>query len=154
MIKFEGDLSSNTKKHFLKCETVQKLYLSLIMGAFLCVPVIFAMIYIHAIFALCFIMIAIFVLGMIAPPPQNKYGIIFPNEVIIDDDGIEAKSEVSDYYRYIKDIKNIIDYGEYYLFNFYFPNKCRFFICQKDLIIQGTIEEFEKIFADKIVRNN
>ncbi len=35
---------------------------------------------------------------------------------------------------------------------FYLPNFNRRFICQKDLITEGTIEEFEEIFKDKIVR--
>ena len=34
----------------------------------------------------------------------------------------------------------------------YFPSQWSNCICQKDLIIEGTIEEFEKLFEDKIVR--
>lgn len=54
--------------------------------------------------------------------------------------------------RTLDDIKEILDYGDFYDIIFYFPNKVLNCICQKDLIIEGTIEEFEKLFEDKIVR--
>ena len=54
--------------------------------------------------------------------------------------------------RNMEDIKKILDYGEFYDIIFYFPNKVLNCICQKDLLVEGTIEEFEKLFEDKIVR--
>ena len=54
--------------------------------------------------------------------------------------------------RTLDDIKVILDYGEFYDIIFYFPNKVLNCICQKDLLVEGTIEEFEKLFEDKIVR--
>ncbi len=48
------------------------------------------------------------------------------------------------------DVKKIIDLGDSYYIKFYFP-KLIIFVCQKDLITQGTIEEFEEMFADKII---
>ena len=54
--------------------------------------------------------------------------------------------------RTLDDIKVILDYGEFYDIIFYFPNKLLNCICQKDLIVQGTIKEFEELFEDKIVR--
>ena len=54
--------------------------------------------------------------------------------------------------RTLDDIKVILDYGEFYDIIFYFPNKVLNCICQKNLIVEGTIEEFEKLFEDKIVR--
>lgn len=47
---------------------------------------------------------------------------------------------------------NPIMYGEFYDIIFYFSNKVLNCICQKDLIVEGTMEEFEKLFEDKIVR--
>ena len=54
--------------------------------------------------------------------------------------------------RNINDIKKIVDYGDWYKIYFYFPHKSNAFICQKDLIMQGTIEEFEEMFAGYIVK--
>ena len=54
--------------------------------------------------------------------------------------------------RTFDDVKQIIDYGEFYDIIFYFPNKVLNCICQKDLIQEGTIEDFEELFKDYIVR--
>lgn len=50
------------------------------------------------------------------------------------------------------DVKQVLDMGDWYYITFYFPHKSRSFVCQKDLIIEGTIEEFEALFEDKLVR--
>ena len=53
--------------------------------------------------------------------------------------------------RATEDVKKVLDYGEFYEFRFYFP-WCFGVICQKDLLVEGTIEEFEQFFDGKIVR--
>ncbi|MBO4594741.1 MAG: hypothetical protein J5697_03475, partial [Clostridia bacterium] len=54
------------------------------------------------------------------------------------------------YSKELKDVKKVVDFGSFYCVSFYFSRVK--FICQKDLIIQGTIEEFEETFSDVIVR--
>ncbi len=48
-------------------------------------------------------------------------------------------------------ITSVIDCGEYYLFSFK-RWKHSGLACQKDWICDGTIEEFEEVFKDKLVR--
>ena len=64
----------------------------------------------------------------------------------------EGKSENHYAVREIRDVKKVIDEGEWYQIIFYFPYKLAECICQKDLIVEGTIEEFEELFKDYIVR--
>ena len=52
----------------------------------------------------------------------------------------------------VKKIKKIIDYGEYYLLFLFRWDASHSIICQKDLLIEGSIEEFEKLFEGKIKR--
>ena len=52
----------------------------------------------------------------------------------------------------IDDVKKIIDYGEFYDFVFTFSARDIYFVCQKDLLVCGTIEEFESLFEGKIER--
>ena len=52
----------------------------------------------------------------------------------------------------LDDIKKVVDMGDFYKIYFYFPHKSNLFVCQKDLIIKGTIEEFEELFSAKIMR--
>ena len=51
-------------------------------------------------------------------------------------------------------IKNVKDFGDYYAMTL--PGICAivsvYFICEKDLLTNGTIEQFEELFDGKIVR--
>lgn len=49
----------------------------------------------------------------------------------------------------IENIKAVMDYGDFYKIVRSLKANC---IIQKDLIVEGTIEEFEELFHDKIVR--
>lgn len=57
----------------------------------------------------------------------------------------------------ISGIKQIEDYGEFYRIKLYVVSYVgsdfNIFICQKDLLTKGTLEEFEKMFDNKIVRS-
>ena len=48
----------------------------------------------------------------------------------------------------INDIDTIYDFGEYYQIE----DASYMFFCQKNLLVQGTLEEFEKAFEGKIMR--
>lgn len=77
----------------------------------------------------------------------------YPILVRIEGEEIFTQSQKDEFYwfRRIDGVKKVIDTGEFYYLKFHFPFN-RYCLCQKDLITQGTIEEFEEIFADRIVR--
>ena len=54
----------------------------------------------------------------------------------------------------ISSICQIVDYGEWYYLVFDYGDKDLYFVCQKDLLTGGTIEEFENIFEGKIFIND
>lgn len=86
----------------------------------------------------------------------GKSGKIYDGElswhIVIESDIISAEGIQRSETRFLKDVKKVVDMGDWYKIYFYFPNKSNIFICQKDLIIQGTIDEFERLFQEKIVR--
>lgn len=49
-------------------------------------------------------------------------------------------------------VKRVTDRGNFYEIDFYFPSKMATCICQKDLLAEGTLEEFEDLFKDKLIR--
>ena len=63
--------------------------------------------------------------------------------------GIYKKAYVE---KKIEDVKKIVDYGEFYYISYYFPEKWVNCVCQKNLLVEGTIKEFEEFFEGKIVR--
>lgn len=151
MIIFEGSISEDCRK-YLKF----KLWHSLIIFGltfFLLVGVIVVLLaclidWIFLVFFIC--PFAMFVALLYTP---RKIAKRYPQNIIIQDEVIyySAMGGVT-YGRELKDIKKIADMGDWYNFEFYFPRKELFFVCQKDLITEGSIEEFETLFEGKIVR--
>ena len=52
----------------------------------------------------------------------------------------------------VKAITKVEDYGEYYYLFVHRWESTHGIVCQKDLLVEGTLEEFEKLFAGKIIR--
>lgn len=88
--------------------------------------------------------------------PLNGFYKSVPEKIIIDSkQSIMETSGITEYcYKSVNfdEIKEILDLEKFYEFKFYGHAGSMFFICQKDLIIEGTIEEFEKQFESKIIR--
>lgn len=52
----------------------------------------------------------------------------------------------------IDSVKRVLDVGEWYYIFFKTGDTTHSWVCQKDLLTKGTIEDFEKMFDGKIVR--
>lgn len=50
-------------------------------------------------------------------------------------------------------VKKIVQFGDIYFIIFKFGDYNNSWVCQQNLIVKGTIEEFEKLFEDKLVRD-
>lgn len=80
---------------------------------------------------------------------QWNYDIIFGSDVIKvisnHQNGVTTETP-------IKKIKKVVDNGGYYLLYVSRFDASISIICQKDLLIDGSLEEFEKLFEGKLVR--
>lgn len=88
--------------------------------------------------------------------PSRSVIFRLPREVIINSDTIICRIEgikesIKPKTKKISKIKKIIDSGDWYYITFK-GDFTESIICQKNLIIEGTIEEFEELFKDKIIR--
>ena len=146
MIKFSGELSSKCKKFAINKEKNNAFIGALVAIAPLIVFFTIISLTWEPIFALfvpvC--ILAIFMGG--AKPKEKSYGLILPHTIEIDDDLLVAHGERFCETREYSQIKKIIDMGEWYDIYFYFPHKSSRFICEKQLIVEGSIEEFENQF--------
>lgn len=79
----------------------------------------------------------------------------FPKQITIDEKNIELDGVGDNIYRIrsVTDVKKIIETDDCYYFKFYFPYDLNF-ICQKDLLIEGKIEEFKGLFEGEFVKEN
>lgn len=77
---------------------------------------------------------------------------IFPKQITITEKDIELLSTKDNCFsRKLQDVTKITETKTSYIFDFCLPNDT-YYICQKDLLAEGTIDEFEKLFDGKIVK--
>lgn len=163
MIEFKGILSDKCKNYLMKSSWL----LGFVVVIIVCIPFTILSIVLSIIegveFLLMLIPIALFIFFASLKPGTNIYrnlygknGRIFDGEltwhIIIREDKIVAEGIQRFEIKAFDDVKKVVDMGDWYKIYFYFPNKSNIFICPKNLISKGSIEEFEKMFSGQIMR--
>lgn len=161
MIEFNGRLSKECKRYFI--ESSWKL--GFIIALMVCIPFMVLSIVLSImrdwIFILMLIPVAMFIFFASLKPGTSIYrklygknGKVYDGEllwhIVIEGDTISAEGVQRSETKSIGDIKKVVDMGNWYKIYFCFPHKSNIFLCQKDLIVQGTIEEFENIMYEKL----
>ena len=141
MIVFYGEFSEESKKYLLKDNAFIN-FVAGIMG--------------FLIFSIITLIIAAIFVALITclSPYINKektMQALMPKKISINGKFIYYELSNTTIEKSLKKVRKVIDYGKFYLLKLSFP-QIGGYICQKDLLIQGTIEEFETIFEGKIVR--
>lgn len=158
MIEFSGEYSDESKNYIVK-----KMAINLFLSIFIA-SVIFTVIILFIAIKYDFWIITVFLLALLI---CNIFALIvpymkgerikiltynLPKIIKINRDGtIETVWENRIMIKSFDNVKKIIDLGDKYYVTFSFP-KGSDVLCQKNLIIKGSIEEFEKIFEGKIER--
>ena len=153
MVKFSGTVSEECKKYILKRESRAISFSCIIVSMIgAVVAIVLALTLSKYILMFLFPLALLAILGSL--PDKKGIGKRLPLSITIDKENdevlLEAQS-LSESYQ-ISDVKKIIDAGEWYDLRFTFPHKLVYFVCQKNLLTEGTIEEFEEIFAGLIIR--
>ncbi len=162
MIRFEGEFSS-ASKHFLSHQAVITGIIVTSVTFLLCLffPIMLAnilsMMWILYVYIGMFVAILtlIIISDYSVKMMESQYKCEKLKFVEIADDGyIEVVREFDGYEfaKHIDDVKEVGDYGEFYYIVFSRPNAEPSVLCQKDLIVKGSIEEFEKFFDGKIIK--
>jgi hypothetical protein len=163
MIEFKGKLSAQCKKYLV--DSSWKIGLGAVIAV--CIPfgIFFIVLSIinDPMYLLTFIPLAMMISFASLKPCTKPYRILFGKNgkifdgelewhITVEEGMISAEGIQRAETEYLDDIKKVVDMGDWYKIYFYFPHKSNIFIVQKDLITQGTIEEFESLLQDKIVR--
>lgn len=152
MICFEGCLSSRSLKTmwkksrniFLFCYSVPLLLmLPFVVG----IAVVTQWFWITLPY---FSLYLVFIVALFLPPSRKFKNLHF--KIYTEDEYIIYTYTGYEEYRLISDVKNVKDHGDFYEFNFCFGKISDKFICQKDLLTCGTLDEFEAMFEGKIIR--
>lgn len=153
MIEFNGECSNKCAEFIIVLLKRLILIIIAIIAIPLNIPTVYLTITYSKLCLLWFIIyIVLFLVIIFMKVPPSKYYKLVPSKVVINEDIMSIENEEFYFSRKCCDVKVVIDYGEWYFIKFYFPHKCQHFICEKALITQGTIEEFEKMFEGKIKR--
>lgn len=155
MIEFYGEYYEDSKRFMLKKHAVLGLYVALVTSI-LCSVVILIIAAVLKLWIITWFMIVLallIILAIFAPYIQKARTLhmIVPRKINIADDGymyVQLSSNTIS--RSLSKVKKVIDMGKSYYVTFYF--KIDGFLCQKNLLKQGTIEDFENLFEGKIVR--
>ncbi|MDD6054239.1 MAG: hypothetical protein PUB81_02725 [Clostridiales bacterium] len=163
MIEFKGRLSNKCKKYLIKSSW----QLGFFVVIAVCIPFIILSIVLSImddwVYLVMLLPIGLFIFFASLKPETRAYrelygknGKIYDGEltwhITIERDIMFAEGIQRSETKNLSNVKKVVDMGEWYKIYFYFPYKSNLFICQKDLLVKGTIEEFEELFSDKIIR--
>ena len=156
MIVFEGKLSEQSKKAINKNLSLLKFVSMMIMSVIVAIPITFLVIKDDLIWAVAYAFIPVLLIGGSLPVPKKNEYLFCPTRILIDSSSNELSVILNNnkITRHFDDIVRVNDFGEHYKIKFKFPHKSIYFLCQKDLIVQGTLEEFEMLFQDKLVHTS
>ena len=151
MFEFRGKLSKECEDFlYNKQRRLELISMGIVALVFSIVIIVFA-IFVNSILFIGLILPLLFVIAPILPSTKRSFLQRMPNKVLFDfeKDTIFYSSEKSKDTYQISQIEKIFDYGNFYHIIFE-PAPDSYYVLQKDLMVQGTISEFEEYFKDKI----
>ena len=151
MIEFNGDLYGEAKIFFLK-QAIKKIrFLYLVVFTYLA-PIFLLFAYrlgvLRVFWVYPVLVLALCLFVRILLKTGNKDLLI--KQVYVDGKYIYSVTRKQKYTFKIKSVKKIIDYGDFYFIAFSPFLPISDIVCQKDLLSKGSLDEFEKIFHEKI----
>lgn len=152
MIEFNGYLTNSAQKHFLKrARALTRNILSI--SLLLLLPAIVAFSFYSNLWIIlkiyCVIPILFFILLYIPKSKKEKTSIM-PKRIFTEDEYIICITDKCEEVKKICDVKKVKDFGEFYEIVFPLGKVSEKFICQKELLSKGSLEEFESMFEGKI----
>ena len=156
MIEFAGELSEQSKKALNKIMTSIQFKAACIVSIIAAAAITYFVVTYNEIIALGYLPVIVLLIGSACPQSKKNEHLFCPTRILIDSSRNELfvilnNNKIT---RHFDDIVCVNDFGEHYKIKFKFPHKSIYFLCQKDLIVQGTLEEFETLFQDKLVHTS
>lgn len=154
MIEFCGEMSKKCRKRILKTN-----YKGGLLAGFLTTLVFIWPIVLLGITRSWLFFTAVPVLFLIPfsvgiPPSKKNMGLLIPSKISIftEDKTILWQSDKRTDEKSFDDVKTVVDEGEWYVFKFCYSQRDIRFVCEKELLSNGTLDDFQKAFEDKIVK--
>ena len=153
MIVFDGNITGEAEKRVLE-KARDSDQLALFLTAIPVLPFLLFLSRIFGVWVWAYLLIFAFIpiLVRIIPKSKKEKQQICPNRIVIDNEYIFVKAGKKEYRMNVSDVKEVQDCKTYYEFRFRYRigRFCYCCICQKDLLVKGTLEELETMFKDKL----
>ena len=152
MIVFEGQISGKCKEGVLQRNARISFIGGLITSILFAIPTVVLALKIDLIVLLFFLVLIPFPFLAAIPPKEKYYPMIFPSKITIDTQTGKMTTQSNQFYAEssITEVVKVLDKGTWY--HIYVEHKEGRFICQKNLLTNGSLVEFEEIFKDKIIK--
>lgn len=153
MIVFDGYIKGESLDRFLEKSRVYEQNVFLVAFTLACLAMLPFVLSIQApmiVFGTYPIIVGIILIGVRIPKSEKEKENITPRKIYIEDDSIVCVTNKQTERRFVKDVKEVLDCKTYYELVFKFGKLSANYICQKDLLTTGTLEEFEALFEGKI----
>ncbi len=151
MIVFSGELDKNSKQYVKNKLLKFTAKISIMILLVLSIPIILlSLLWEKLILLFLIVVVLISISFFMGGNKQIQFGI--PKKILIDEYYVNLEGENIYQKKSINTVKKVIDFGDWYHIVFKFPAKSIYCVCQKNLLEEGTIEEFEAVFEGKIVR--
>ena len=153
MIEFKGCITGNAEQYFWKrsrniLRNILITVISVLFPPVLIVSIMTECLEILIVYAL----ISVSMLASLLIPKGKSGKSWLPKRIFTDEEYIVCTSEKYEEFRLIQDASCVSDFGDFDYIVFPIGKVSDKFVCQKDLLIQGTLEEFEALFDGKIER--
>lgn len=164
MFEFKGEVSKECQKYILRRQAKQDTCIISISALFVLMIAVPSCISIFdlssssvpiVIIGACLMLVACACTAFFSPQGKLIQEEYIPLRVVISEDGtITQYTQRSEHISSVDEVKKVIDYGDWFVLICPSPNGLgrREIVCQKDLLLQGTIEDFIKLFDGKITR--
>ena len=156
MVEFNGYITGEAERYFWNNsrKVVRNAFLAAILVFFPLVLIVSSMTgYWLLTVGYCAAALSIPLLLLIPKSKKSKQPLT-PKKIFTDNEYIVCQGDGFEDYRLVEDVTKVIDYGDFYCLCFPFGKKSDSFVCQKSLLIKGTIEDFETLFEGKIERHD
>ena len=154
MIEFNGYISGTAQEFFLKKS--RKILQKLILFAVILLLPIFCIIAYQTKYWLllgtyCTLIMAVLLFLRIPKRVKNLQNVL-PKKIYTDEEYIVCVADQYVEHRKISDVKQVIDHGEFYELIFPLGKISDKFICQKSLLVKGTLASFENMFEVDVLK--
>lgn len=154
VIEFNGYIDGTARKRFWHNNRVMGVKIILVAEALIIPGIMVFGIKAQNWLMVILFAVTFFILPLSALIPQGKKAekSVLPKRIVADEESITCTTDREVVAKWLEDVKTVIDHGEFYELVFPFGKISTNFICQKNLLTKGTLEEFEALFEGKITK--